>query len=228
MDNSSNHRVIRVQIDHPTHASAANNTGDTSGYTGFLGAELGELEAALLAGRHLDFSWLPWAAKSKDAVVTNVTPSSSHPVTPGVLEFQQQVHADMLRMLDVLQTMARIMAGEMPQPMPAAAALLLSTPPSAPPPAAGPTGTAMYHYAAGPFSLPPTQAMPNNCGSFYSGPATQVFSLPPTQATPKNCGSVYSGPAPPSHHIEIEGFVNGRSLPPPTASYTGPGGGYVV
>lgn len=156
-------KVIRVQIDHPTHPlSSVDN--DRSKYIGFLGAELAEAEEALLAGKHLEFSWLPWAAKSKDTVVKTVTPSQ--PVTPGVIEFQQQVHADLQRMIQLLESMANIMAGQIPQPMPAPASLPMSA--SVVPPLRPVTNMG--------------QVMPKNGGSIYTMSA-QVFPVqtPSTQ-----------------------------------------------
>jgi hypothetical protein len=115
------YRVIRVQIDHPAHPVASANNDLSTRFSGFLSEELTELENALLNGKHLEFSWLPWAAKSKESVVKNVVPSQ--PVTPGALEFQQQVHVDLVRLINVLEGMSKIMAGEAPQPMPAPASL---------------------------------------------------------------------------------------------------------
>lgn len=183
------HRVIRVQIDHPQPSVSA-DYARSARYIGFLGAELNELEEALGAGKHLEFSWLPWAAKSKETVVKTVTPSQ--PVTPGALEFQQQVHADLLRLIGVLEEMSKLMAGQAPQPMPAPAALPISS--SVAP-------------ALRPAMVTLGQVMPKNGGSIYTVSSQVMSQNPPPLALPLSTPS-------------IQGLVNGRQAQySPSAGY---------
>lgn len=153
-------KVIRVQIDRPAYSTSA--CDDTGKYIGFLGTELDEVEEALQSGNHLGFGWPMWASKAKAAVKT-VTPSQA--ADPATLEFQNQVQADLTRMITLLDTIANMMAAQGPQPMPAPAAL---------PMAAAPVKPASTVVAPA-FALPPSK----NTGSIYTVPVQQVV-LPVT------------------------------------------------
>jgi len=119
-------RVIRVHIERsPVPPPLVEQ--NTQMMVGGLGEELARLEAALASGNHLGFEWPTWMHRAKAGVVQTVPPPAAASNAAATLEFQQKVQAYMQKMLELLQTMADIMAT--PQAPPPAAPACLPVPP---------------------------------------------------------------------------------------------------
>lgn len=99
-------RVIRVEID----PSTLHLDEESSSVRGFLHEELEEFRQALAQEGGLAMFQLPdWFHRTKTAVVKNVPPAPSENA-----EFHKQVQADMKAMLQLLDSMATMMAAWKP------------------------------------------------------------------------------------------------------------------
>jgi hypothetical protein len=98
-------KVIRVEID-PYSITADE---DANAAQGFLHEELEEFRQALAQDGGLSMFQLPeWFRRTKTAVVKNVPPASEES------EFHKQVQADLKSMLQLLESMATMMAAWKP------------------------------------------------------------------------------------------------------------------
>lgn len=102
-------RVIRVDID---PSSIQMDEDELSGVQGFLHEELEEFRQALAQEGGLGMFQLPdWFHRTKAAVVKNTPPASAATEN---MEFHKQVQADLKAMLQLMDSMATMMAAWKP------------------------------------------------------------------------------------------------------------------